>query len=138
MNVLACLLALVVAAGAAGAAGVVWGTTQGRAQARAEHDAATLQQLGQVLQGHQAYVERAQAASRRMRAAAAQRAQADTRSNQELRDALIESAGVRAGCVFPAGVMQQLEDARDRAAQAAASGLLGALPGPAAGAAGQR
>ncbi|MFW3663970.1 hypothetical protein [Pseudomonas aeruginosa] len=48
----------------------------------------------------------------------AQRADSDQQTTRELRHALAETAADRAACRFPAGVMQQLETARQRAAKA--------------------
>ncbi|CDM42401.1 hypothetical protein [Ectopseudomonas oleovorans] len=56
----------------------------------------------------------------------------DEKTTQELRDALAETAADRTACRFAAGVMQQLEDARQRAARATTGGLDATLP-PAGG-----
>lgn len=55
-------------------------------------------------------------------------AQYDEKTTKELRDALAETADARAACRFAAGVMQQLEDARQRAAKATTGGLGATLP----------
>lgn len=52
----------------------------------------------------------------------------DERTTQELANALAETTADRAACRFAAGVMQQLDDARRRAAQATAGGLGTTLP----------
>lgn len=59
-------------------------------------------------------------------------AQYDEKTTKELRDALAETAADRAACRFAAGVMQQLEDARQRAAKATTGGTGATLP-PAGG-----
>ncbi|MDO5290225.1 MAG: hypothetical protein Q4F13_11405 [Pseudomonadota bacterium] len=120
---LAFLLAL-----AAGAVGFWRGDLAGQAKARAAQDAQTVQQLTRVLDEHQALVKQAQEASQALRRAAAARAQADSKTTQELIHALAQTADTRAGCVLPAGVVRQLDAARERAAAAAASGLAGAVP----------
>ncbi|HLD67840.1 MAG TPA: hypothetical protein VJA19_17565 [Pseudomonas sp.] len=56
------------------------------------------------------------------------RKQADAKTTKEIRNALAQTASQRAGCVFDAGVMQQLDTARARATEAAARGVLGAVP----------
>lgn len=58
--------------------------------------------------------------------------QYDEKTTKELRDALAETAADRAACRFAAGVMQQLEDARQRAAKATTGGTGATLP-PAGG-----
>lgn len=131
-------LAVLGAALASGAGGVAWGTAQGRAAQVAEQDHQAVQQLGELLDGYKGLVQQAADASRAMRRATAARAAHDDRTTLEIRDALSQTAAARAGCVFPADVMRQLATARDRAAQAAAGGVLGALPGSAASAAGER
>ena len=70
----------------------------------------------------------ANAASQELGKTISARRQADARTTQEIRDALATTAPQRAGCVFDAGVMQQLDDARRRAAEAAASGIRRAVP----------
>lgn len=131
-------LGIVAAAVGGTAAGVSWGTAQGRAEQLAQADHQAVQQLTELLDGHKALIEQAGAASRAMRRAMAARAATDDRTTREIRDALAQTAPARAGCVFPADVMRLLATARDRAAQAAAGGVLGAVPGAAAAAASER
>ena len=57
----------------------------------------------------------------------------DQQTTRELRHALAESAADRAACRFPAGVVQQLETARQRAAKATTSGLGSTVPDPGGG-----
>lgn len=132
------VLGTVLAALASAAAGVAWGVAEGRADAKAAQDSRAVQDLTALIDANSGLVKQAAAASREMRRAMAARGAADDKTTKELRDALASTADSRAGCVFPADVMRQLATARDRAAQAAAGGVLGALPGPAASAAGQR
>ena len=63
---------------------------------------------------------------------------ADAKSSKGFKDALASSADSRDGCVFPADVMRKLAASRDRAAQAAASGIEGVVPPARAGPAGER
>ena len=63
-----------------------------------------------------------------MRAAVAQLEKANTQTTTEIADALTTTALERADCVFPSDVVRGLQGARDRAAEAAASGIRGALP----------
>lgn len=120
---LAVLLAL-----AAGALGFWRGQVAGQAKAQAAQDARAVQQLTDVLEQHSRLVQQSQAASQALRRAAAARAQADSKTTRELIDVLAQTADARAGCVLPAGVVRQLDAARERAAQAAASGFAGAVP----------
>ena len=128
-------LAFVVSAGAAG----YWrGHASGSAAEVARQNAATLNTMDAQLAAHADLVKQSGDASRRLRVAVALREKANTQTSKDLRDALDSTADSRAGCTFPAGVMRQLAQARDAAAQAAASGVGGALPGAAASAAGNR
>ncbi len=63
----------------------------------------------------------------------AKRADSDQQTTRELRHALAETAADRAACRFPAGVMQQLETARQRAAKATTGGLGSTVPDPGGG-----
>ena len=104
------------------------GIKDGKAQQLAQTNAQALASISQMLESHKSLVAAAGQASKAMRAALAQRAAHDAQTTQEFRHALTSSAASRAGCVFPADVMQQLTQARDRAAQAATSGVRSALP----------
>ncbi len=131
------LVALVLIA-AGGGLGYWRGHAAGSAAEVARQDAATLNTLGAQLAAHADLVQQSGDASRRLRVAVALREKANTQTSKDLRDALQATADSRAGCTFPAGVMRQLAQARDAAAQAAASGVGGALPGAAAGTTGKR
>lgn len=123
----------------AGTVGGYWyGHGQGVLVESARRDGQAVKDLGELIESHKGLIRQAGAASKAMRAAVARRAAQDAQSTQEIRDALTTTADSRAGCVFPAGVMRQLADARERAAQAAAGGIRGALPGASAGAAADR
>lgn len=104
------------------------GLKQGRAEQQAQANAQALADMGQMLESHKSLVAAAGQASKAMRAALAQRAAHDAQTTKEFQHALASTAASRAGCVFPADVMQQLTQARDRAAQAATSGVRSALP----------
>ena len=65
----------------------------------------------------------------------AQLEKANTQTTTEIAHALTTTAPERADCVFPPDVVRGLQGARDRAAEAAASGIRGALPSPPASAA---
>ena len=121
------LLALVVGLAAA-VGGYFYGHRQGVVAESAKRDGKAVTDLTNMITSHQNLIDQANAASRNMRRSLASRAEADTQSTQELKNALAATADSRTGCVFPAGVMRQLSAARDRAAQAAASGIQGAMP----------
>ena len=125
-------------AAAAGIGGYGYGLDQGKALEKGRQDAKALETITDQIAAHADLVKRSGAASKGMRAAVAQLEKANTQTTTEIADALTTTAPERADCVFPAGVMRGLEAARERAAQAAAGGVIGALPGAAASATGQR
>ncbi|MBU1352113.1 MAG: hypothetical protein KKB95_09495 [Gammaproteobacteria bacterium] len=117
---------------AAGIGGYGYGLDQGKALEKGHQDAQALDAITKQITAHADLVKRSGAASKGMRAATAQLEKANTQTTTEIADALTTTATDRVGCVFPAGVMRGLDEARARAAQAAASGVRGALPGAAA------
>lgn len=123
---------------AAGVGGYAYGIDQGKALQKSQNDAAALQAVSEQIAAHADLIKQSATASRSLRLAVAARQRVDESTSKELGDALTATAGSRAGCVFPAGVMRGLEAARERAAKAAAGGVVGALPGAAASAAAQR
>ena len=127
------LIALLVAL-AGGLAGLVYGMRIGAAKEVARQDQQAVKALSALIDSHQALIGEAATASKNMRAALSLRASQDAKTNKDFKNALLATADSRAGCVFPAGVMRQLSDARERAAQAAASGIHHPLPGSSASA----
>ena len=123
----AALAGFVLAAGT-GIAGYVCGIDQGKALEKGRQDGKALETITDQINAHADLVKRSGAASKGMRAAVAQLEKANTQTTTEIADALTTTAPERADCVFPPGVMRGLSEARDRAAQAAASGIRGALP----------
>ena len=119
-------------AGATGIGGYGYGLDQGKALEKGRQDAQILDSINNQLTAHADLVKRSGAASRGMRAAVAQLEKANTQTTTEMADALTTTAPDRADCVFPAGVMRSLDEARTRAAAAAASGIRGAVPAAAA------
>ena len=115
-------------AAAAGIGGYGYGLDQGKALEKGRQDAKALETITDQIAAHADLVKRSSAASRSMRTAVAQLEKANTQTTTEIADALTSTAPDRADCVFPPGVMRGLSEARDRAAQAAASGIRGALP----------
>ncbi len=123
---LAVLLAL------AGAALGYWrGHAAGALAAEAKHNANAVQGMTDLLVSHSTLIQQTGAASAALRRAVAAREKADEATTQELKDVLANTAVTRVDCRHDAGVMRQLEAARERAARAAASGLDGAVPGAA-------
>ena len=115
-------------AAAAGIGGYGYGLDQGKALEKGRQDAKALETITDQITAHADLVKRSGAASKGMRAAVAQLERANTLTTTEIADALTTTAPERADCVFPPGDMRGLSEARDRAAQAAASGIRGALP----------
>ena len=113
---------------AAGIGGYVYGLNQGKAAEKGRQDAETVQSLTQQIKDHADLVKQSKAVSRDLRRAVSLREQADQKSSKELSHELNATADSRAGCVFPAGVMRNLAAARDRAAEAASSGIGRAVP----------
>ena len=58
------------------------------------------------------------------------RQQADAKTTREIRNVLNSTASQRAGCLFDADSMRQLDAARERAATAATSGVRSPVPSP--------
>ena len=130
-NTATALVGCLLLAAAAGIGGYGYGLDQGKALEKGRQDGKSLETITDQIAAHADLVKRSGAASRGMRAAVAQLETANTQTTTEIADALTTTAPERADCVFPAGVMRGLSEARDRAAQAAASGIRGALPGTA-------
>jgi hypothetical protein len=119
----------------AGAVGGYWqGDIQGAARTVAAKNAKDLKSLQGLIDSQQSLIAAAGQASRDMRRAVSQRLSADAQSSKEFRDALSQTAGDRAGCLFPTDSMRQLADAERRAAEAAAGGIRRSVPGTAPGA----
>lgn len=125
---LGALVACLVSAGGAGA----YCYRLGMAAKTAEQDAATVKTLTGVIDSSKTLIADANAASRGMRQAISMRTATDAAATKGITDALALSKDSRAGCVFPPAVMHGLAEARDRAAAAAAGGIRGDVPGPAA------
>ena len=129
MSAATAALAGLVLAVATGIAGYGYGIDQGKALEKGRQDASALKTLTDQVNVHADLVKRSSAASRSMRTAVAQLEKANTQTTTEIADALTTTAPERADCVFPPDVVRGLQGARDRAAEAAASGIRGALPG---------
>ena len=113
---------------ATGIGGYGYGLDQGKALERGRQDGQAVDAITQQLAAHADLVKRSGAASKGMRTAVAQLEKANTQTTTEIADALTTTAPERADCVFPPDVVRGLQGARDRAAEAAASGIRGALP----------
>ena len=123
----AALAGFVLAVGT-GIAGYVCGIDQGKALEKGRQDGKALETITDQIAAHADLVKRSGAANKGMRAAVAQLEKANTQTTTEIADALTTTALERADCVFPSDVVRGLQGARDRAAEAAASGIRGALP----------
>lgn len=116
----------------AGAALGYWrGHAAGAQAVEAKRDAKAVQDMTELLASHSTLVKQTGVASAALRRAIAEREKADEATTQELKDVLANTAPTRVDCRHDAGVMRQLEAARERAARAAASGVDGAVPGAA-------
>jgi hypothetical protein len=131
------LLAMVLClSGAVG--GFFYGHDQGAAAESARRDGKAVQDLTDIIASSKLLIADANKASGAMRKATAQRAAHDAHTSLEFKDALARSADSRSGCVFDADIVRGLQAARDRAAQAAASGIRGSMPSAGSGPGAQR
>lgn len=122
-------LLTVLIVGIAAAGGGYWlGLNEGQRDAKAAHDSTQVAELTQIISATDTLIQRANTASADLRAQTTARAEFDSKTTRELRDALIKSAGNRAGCRYDVVSLHLLEEARERANQAAASGVLNAMP----------
>lgn len=129
-NAATALVAGLLLAVATGIGGYGYGLDQGKALEKGRQDAKALETITGQIAAHADLVKRSGAASKGMRAAVAQLEKVNAQTTTEIADALTSTASERADCVFPPDVVRGLQGARDRAAQAAASGIRGALPSP--------
>ena len=132
------ILGAVLAVVAAAATGYGFGHADGKAAQIADHNAEALRQVRDQLTAHDGLVKRSIIANKALRDAMQQRKKGDQQSSEVLTHELNSTADSRAGCVFPSGVMRELSAARDRAAEAAASGISGTLPATTTGPKGER
>lgn len=124
MNTAESILALVLTL----AAGAVGGTFWGQHLERKNQDAETVAQLKATLTANNDLAKRSTEASQAIRTATARMQQAQAQNLKDFKHELQSTAADRAGCVFPAGVMRGISEARDRAAAAAAHGIVNPLP----------
>lgn len=103
------------------------GYAEGKSAAKDTCQTAQLGALQAVIDSTVSLTVAANTASQELGKTISARKQADANTTKEIRDALAFTAPQRAGCVFDASVMQQLDIARRRAAEAAASGIRGAV-----------
>lgn len=122
------LLALLAASLAAAGGGYWLGLEEGRSDVKAAHDSDQVAALNRVIDTTNGLIQQANTASADLRAQTAARAEYDLKTSKELKDALIKSAGSRAGCRYDVVSLRLLEAARERANKAAASGVLDTVP----------
>jgi hypothetical protein len=114
--------------------GLVWagawsaGYSAGQAQGAADFHKSQASDYRALLDDSTAQLARSHQSSLELFARLSSRTQYDEKVTKDLRNVLAESAATRAACRFAADVMQQLDDARQRAAQAATGGLGATLP----------
>ncbi|WP_118129029.1 FliH/SctL family protein [Pseudomonas abyssi] len=104
------------------------GYDEGLAAGRAECQQQTIEELQVLISSTEGLTEQAHAASTALNRSISARQQADANTTKELTDALALTAAERAQCRFDDDSMRHTAAARDRAAQAAAGGLGGAVP----------
>ena len=119
---------LVIAAIVGGGAGYLYGRHEGSQLERARIDAQSVRELTDLIESHKGLIAESASAGKGMRQALVSRRAQDQAATKELRNVLAETADRRVDCVFEPRVMRELEAARERAAQAAAGGVLGAVP----------
>lgn len=124
MNTAESILALVLTL----AAGAVGGTFWGQHLERKNQDAETMAQLKATLTANSDLAKRSTEASQAIRTATARLQQTQAQNLKDFRHELQSTAADRADCVFPAGVMRSISEARDRAAAAAAHGIVDPMP----------
>lgn len=101
---------------------------RGQSDCQATHDRSDLQLATQLLQSASQDMRQANADDLALRDRLSQKMGLDAKTTKELRDDLKKTAASRAGCRFSDNSMQLIENARERSAKAAASGIDGALP----------
>ena len=104
------------------------GYEKGLAAGQAECQQQTIDELTVLITSSQYLVSKAHDVSQQLTTSTTARVQADQKSTQELSDALALTADERAQCRFDDDSMRHTAAARDRAAEAAAGGLGGAVP----------
>jgi hypothetical protein len=109
------------------------GMRQGAMNERAKQTEETVQNLTSVLNNYKTLINDSNAASKAMRTAMSTRYVFDSKTTEDFKNALAKKQADRVDCRFDAGVMHQLDIARERAASSAASGIRNALPGTGSG-----
>lgn len=99
------------------------GLAAGRLECSKEKTQQAADALNQFIAGAKELTAQANQASTLLSQQIDARQLADEKSTEAIREALKKNAASRAGCKFDAGVMQELDGARERAATAASSGL---------------
>jgi hypothetical protein len=115
------IMLLVTAISAAGA--FFAGMHQGAINERSKQAESTVQNLTSVLDKYKTLINDSNAASKAMRTAMATRYVFDSKTTEDFKNALAKKQADRVDCRFDAGVMHQLDIARERAATSAASGI---------------
>ena len=128
------VLIVLISSGLSYFAGYMRGYSNGVRNTRLAASSQAVTDLNSIIANHKQLIVEANAAGRALAKQTALREQHDNQTTKELRDALAKTATQRVHCVFSADVMRELTSARDRAAQAAATGLDEPVPGTGSGA----
>lgn len=105
------------------------GLEKGRLEVRSEADKQTIASLNELMSSHRKLIIDANNASEQMLTLEHQRQVYDMATTKTLQEVLNETAALRADCLFDDNVMRELDKARRRAAEAAASGIDDAVSG---------
>ena len=103
------------------------GLKQGRFEQQIKHDDQYISRLENAIGATDKLIADANQASLQLGQIINQRMLADEKTTQEIRNALSTTAHLRVDCVLPANVMHSLTIARERANQAAATGISGSV-----------
>lgn len=102
--------------------------TKGKRDAMVEYLQKDVANLTSIITSAQTLIDAANAISNALETAIALRQSQDQKTTQEIHRALTRTAATRANCHFDDDVMQQLTAARNRANQAAATGISNTMP----------
>lgn len=105
-----------------------YGYDKGYAVSESKYQKADIQALEKIISKTELLIGKAEQASLAISKTISDRVKADHKTTQDFRHALSTTAHLRVDCVFDNNIMQQLAEAADRADQAAASGISGAVP----------
>lgn len=123
--------AVLVASGFSVVAGNMYGYNRGTRDQEAKHQAAEIKSLNALIVANKELINESNYASQAMREHLATRLKADEKITKDLQNVLRKTEALRRSvCDFDADSMRLLREARDRASDAATSGIRRTLPTP--------